>query len=39
MLDKLRFVENRYEEICARSEQPNFYDDPKEDALIMTKRF
>ena len=24
MLDKLQAVENRYEEICARAEQPDF---------------
>ena len=32
MLDKLAAVENRYEEICARSEQPDFYNDPKKAA-------
>ena len=29
MLEKLRAVENRYEELCAKSEQPDFYSDPK----------
>ena len=29
MLDKLRAVANRYEELCARSEQPDFYADPQ----------
>ena len=38
MLDKLRFVENRYEEICARSEQPNFYDDPKKAAATLREK-
>ena len=32
MLDKLQAVENRYEELCARSEQPDFYADPKKAA-------
>ncbi len=29
MLDKLLQVENRYDELCARAEQPDFYADPK----------
>ena len=29
MLDKLRQVESKYEALCARSEQPDFYADPK----------
>ena len=29
MLEKLIQVENRYDELCARSEQPDFYADPK----------
>ena len=29
MLEKLRAVQNRYEELCARSEQPDFYADPQ----------
>ena len=35
MLDKLAAVENRYEEICARSEQPDFYADPKKAAATL----
>ena len=38
MLDKLRAVESRYEEICARSEQPDFYNDPKKAAAILRER-
>ena len=30
MLDKLAAVANRFEELCARSEQPDFYNDPKQ---------
>ncbi len=29
MLEKLQAVADRYEELCARSEQPDFYNDPK----------
>ena len=35
MLDKLAAVVNRYEEICARSEQPDFYNDPKKAAAFL----
>ena len=38
MLDKLAAVESRYEEICARSEQPDFYNDPKKAAAILRER-
>ena len=38
MLDKLQAVVNRFEEICARSEQPNFYDDPKKAAATLRER-
>ena len=38
MLDKLAAVENRYEEICARSEQPDFYSDPKKAAAILREK-
>ena len=38
MLDKLAAVENRYEEICARSEQPDFYADPKKAAAILREK-
>ena len=35
MLDKLKQVEDRYEELCARAEQPDFYADPK-NCLLYT---
>ena len=38
MLDKLAAVENRFEEICARSEQPDFYNDPKKAAATLRER-
>ncbi len=38
MLDKLEAVVNRYEEICARSEQPDFYADPKKAAATLRER-
>jgi len=38
MLDKLQAVANRYEELCARSEQPDFYNDPKKAAKILRER-
>ena len=38
MLDKLQAVENRYEEICARSEQPDFYNDPKRAAKVLREK-
>ena len=38
MLDKLAAVESRFEEICARSEQPDFYNDPKKAAAILRER-
>ena len=38
MLDKLRAVENRYEELCAKSEQPDFYADPKKAAALMREK-
>ena len=38
MLDKLRAVENRYEELCARSEQPDFYSDPKKAANLLREK-
>ena len=38
MLDKLQSVESRYEEICARSEQPDFYNDPKKAAAFLRER-
>ena len=38
MLDKLRAVENRYEELCAKSEQPDFYGDPKKAAALLREK-
>ena len=38
MLDKLAAVANRFEELCARSEQPDFYNDPKKAAQILRER-
>ena len=38
MLDKLAAVANRYEEICARCEQPDFYADPKKAAQTLRER-
>ncbi len=38
MLEKLQAVESRYEEICARSEQPDFYNDPKKAAAFLRER-
>ena len=38
MLDKLQAVADRYEELCARSEQPDFYNDPKKAAAILRER-
>ena len=38
MLEKLAAVESRFEELCARSEQPDFYNDPKKAAAILRER-
>ena len=38
MLEKLRAVESRFEELCARSEQPDFYADPKKAAAVLRER-
>ena len=38
MLEKLAAVESRFEEICARSEQPDFYNDPKKATAILRER-
>ncbi len=38
MLEKLQAVKNRYEELCARSEQPDFYNDPKKAAAILREQ-
>ncbi len=38
MLNKLQAVENRFEELCAKSEQPDFYNDPKKAAALLKER-
>ena len=38
MLDKLRAVESRYEELCARSEQLDFYADPQKAAKLLREK-
>ena len=38
MLDKLRAVQNRYEELCARSEQADFYADPQKAAKLLREK-
>ena len=38
MLDKLRVVADRYEELCARSEQPDFYADPQAAARFLREK-
>ena len=38
MLEKLAAAESRYEELCARSEQPDFYNDPKKAAQILRQK-
>ena len=38
MLDKLQAVASRYEELCARSEQPDFYNDPKKAAAFLREK-
>ena len=38
MLEKLQAVENRYEELCAKSEQPDFYADPKKAAALLREK-
>ena len=38
MLEKLAAVANRFAELCARSEQPDFYNDPKKAAAILRER-
>ena len=38
MLEKLAAVESRFEELCARSEQPDFYADPKKAAAVLRER-
>jgi len=38
MIDKLKAVENRYEELCFKSEQPDFYNDPKKAAKLLREK-
>ncbi len=38
MLDKLRAVANRYEELCFKSEQPDFYSDTKKAAAMLREK-
>ncbi len=38
MLNKLQAVSNRYEELCAKAEQPDFYSDPKLAAKLMREK-
>ena len=38
MLDKLQGVESRYEELCAKSEQADFYADPKKAAALLREK-
>jgi peptide chain release factor 1 len=38
MLEKLQAVSNRYEELCAKSEQPDFYADPKQAAKLLREK-
>ena len=38
MLDRLRAVQSRYEELCARSEQPDFFADPRRAAELLREK-
>ena len=38
MLNKLQAVVNKFEELCARSEQPDFYADPKKAAKLLREK-
>ena len=38
MLDKLRSVADRYEELCFKSEQPDFYADPQKAAKLLREK-
>ena len=38
MLDKLRSVADRYEELCFKSEQPDFYSDPQKAAKLLREK-
>ena len=38
MLNKLQAVHSRYEELCAKSEQPDFYADPQKAAKLLREK-
>ncbi len=38
MLEKLKSICDKYEELCARSEQPDFYADPKKAAKLLREK-
>ena len=38
MLEKLSAVATRYDELCAKSEQPDFYNDPKKAAALLREK-
>ena len=38
MLNKLQAVANRFEELCAKSEQPDFYSDPQKAAALLREK-
>ena len=38
MLSKLQAVANRFEELCAKSEQPDFYADPQKAARLLREK-
>ena len=38
MLSKLQAVASRYEKLCAKSEQPDFYSDPKQAAKLLREK-
>ena len=38
MLDKLKQIESKYEELCARAEQPDFFADPQRAAKLLKEQ-
>ena len=38
MLDKLQAIYNKYEELSAKSEQPDFYADPQKAAKLLREK-
>ena len=38
MLEKLEKISSRYEELCAKSEQPEFYADPAKAVRLMREK-